>query len=304
MAATLDIDPVVGFNSLLLTASTAVASIAAASFALSAGTRRKSAGWLISSLVLGGIGLQLGDKDPIAASCFMVIASFAMWLRGNILAASVACALCVAGLLALPAASMAKFLLFGIDPDLSLLVLPPSSSDPGGAFAVMATALDGSGLLGFGEVDALAAILNDLGSAVPKAIWSDRPQTPGDALARLLMGSNYIEGYGIGYSPYVDLYSAVGFVGITLAGLIIGWTVTLLLRIASQVDGSGQLLQVCAAMNFYVLVIGQRLSLTGFLKQLVYYNAVALTAFLFYLLCNSMRRSLRYGTDNRDQLRF
>lgn len=291
MAATLNNDHVVGFNSLVLTASAAAASIAAASFALSATTRRKSVVWLILGLVLGGIGLRLGDKDPIGASCFRVIASFAMRLRGNVLAAVVAGALCVAGLLAIPAASAVKFMFFGIDPDLSQLLALPSSSDPGGAFAIMATAMAGSMPLDMPGYNALAAILNDLGSAVPQSIWSSRPQTPGATLASFLMGSSYLEGYGTGYSPYVELYCALGHVGIAVAGLMIGWMVTLLLRIAAHFDSTGRLVQVCAAISFYVLVASQRLSLMGSLKQLVYYNATAIAAFLFLLLCHRERRS-------------
>ncbi len=304
MAATSDSDYGVASNSLVLTAAAAAAGVAAMSFALNPATRPRSALWLVLVLMLGGLGLRLGDKDPMGAAVFMGIASFALWLRGHFLPTIVACSLCVAGLLALSAASMVKFLLFGIAPDLSRLLTRPSSSDPGGAFAIMVTSMDCSVPLGMPGYNALAAISNDLGSSVPQWIWSGRPQPPGASLASFLMGSTYVEGYGVGYSPYVDLYCALGPVGIILAGLIIGWAVTLLLRIAAYVDSSGRLLAVCAMISFYVIVVCQRLSLMGSLKQLIYYNAATITAFLIVVGFVRVRRAMfvsRHGRELRRQ---
>jgi hypothetical protein len=290
MAATADNDYAVAFNSLVLTAAAAAAGVTAASYAVTAATRRLSIAWLMLVFVLGGIGIRFGDKDPMGASVFMFIASFALWLRGNILSTIVACSLCVSGLFALPAASMVKFMFFGIAPDLSLLLIRPSSSDPGGAFALMATAMDSSVPLGLPGYSALISISNDIGSAVPQWIWSGRPQPPGAEIASFVMGSSYVEGFGIGYSPYLDLYCAIGHIGIIVSGLTIGLAVTLLLRIAAYVDSTRRLVQVCAVISFYILVASQRLSLMGSLKQLLYYNATTIAAFLFVLLCQRVRR--------------
>jgi hypothetical protein len=298
LAATSDNDYAVGFNSLVLAAAAAASGVTAASYAFGAATRRQSILWLILVLILGGIGLRFGDKDPMGASVFMFIASFVLWLRGNVLSTIFACALCVGGLFALPAASMVKFMFFGIDPDLSLLLIRPSSSDPGGAFALMATAMDSSVPLGLPGYSGLSSISNDIGSAVPRWLWSGRPQAPGAEIASFVMGSSYVEGFGIGYSPYLDLYCALGHIGIIAAGLTIGSMVTLLLRIAAYVDPTSRLMQVCAVISFYVLVVSQRLSLMGSLKQLLYYNATTIAAFLLVLLCQRVRHSIGISPDS------
>jgi hypothetical protein len=93
-------------------------------------------------------------------------------------------------------------------------------------------------------------------------------------------------------------------VGIILAGLIIGWAVTLLLRIAAYVDSSGRLLGVCAMISFYVIVVCQRLSLMGSLKQLIYYNAATITASLIVVGFVRVRRAMfvsRHGRELRRQ---
>jgi len=295
LAATLDNTYGVAFNSLVLTAASAACAVAVAWYAFDAATRRKSALLLLAVVALGGLGIQFGDKDPLGAAVFMFIASLSMRLRGRFLPLMVACALCVGGLFALSAVSMVKFMFFGIEPDLSLLLLRPSSSDPGGAFALMATAMDGSAPLGMADYNPLVSMWGDVGSAVPHWIWANRPQSPGALLASSLMGSAYVEGYGVGYSPYLDIYSGLGPIGLVIAGMIIGWAVTRLLRIAARIDSTGRLVLLCASMNFYVIVACQRLSLMGSLKQLLYFNAAAISAFLIVLGFGRVRRFMVGG---------
>jgi hypothetical protein len=298
LSSTMDTSYDVAFNSLVLSAASAVSAVAALGYAYNATTRRRSAMWVLAVLVSGGIGLSFGDKDPLGASVFMCIASLALWLRRRAVATMVACSLCIAGLFAISAVSMVKFMLFGINPDLSLLLVRPSNSDPGGAFALMATAMEHGRPLGMTYYEPLVGIWQDVCSAVPRFIWSSRPRSPGTELASFLMGPTFVEGYGVGYSPYLDVYCAFGYAGIAVAGAIMGWAVALLLRLAACVDSTGHLVLVCAMINFYVLVVSQRLSLVGSLKQLLYYNATTISVF-FILSAFEVVRSAADGRAKR-----
>ena len=62
--------------------------------------------------------------------------------------------------------------------------------------------------------------------------------------------------------------------------MLIGGLITLLLRVAKRADSSGGLVVVCGLVTFTVLVIGQRLSMMGAVKQLLYYNTILILAYL------------------------
>ena len=272
--------PAVGINSLLLTATAATSAAAMTLYFFNPATRRKSAWWLLWAAATSALGMNLGDKDQAGAVALVCIASLTLRLRGKVLSTIVVCLLCVAGLFAIPAASLLKFSLFGLEPDLSRLWVRPSNSDPGGAFAIMSTAMDQDAPLGNRDYSAIVSIREDFLSSTPAWIYPERPADPGSSLANFIIGPKYVKGYGVGYSPYVDFYCAFGFIGPVIIGMLIGGLITLLLRVAKRADSSGGLVVVCGLVTFTVLVIGQRLSMMGAVKQLLYYNTILILAYL------------------------
>ena len=285
--------PAVGINSLLLTATAATSAAAMTLYFFNPATRRKSVWWLLWAAATSALGMKLGDKDPAGAVALVCIASLAFRLRGKVISTMVVCLLCVAGLFAIPAASHLKFSLFGIEPDLSLLWVRPSNSDPGGAFAIMSSAMDQNAPLGNRDYNAIISIIEDFLSFVPAWIYAERPPDPGSSVANFLMGPNYIKGYGTGYSPYVDFYCAFGLIGPVIIGILIGGLITLLLRVAKRADSSGGLVVVCGLVTFTVLVIGQRLTMMGAVKQLLYYNTILILAYLAMATYSRAKRKIR-----------
>ena len=284
---------VVAINSLLLTAAAATSAAAMTLYFFNSATRRKSAWWLLWTAATSALGMKMGDKDQVGAVALVCIASLALRLRGKVLSTMVACLLCVAGLFAVPSASLFKFSLFGIEPDFSLFWVPPSNSDPGGAFAIMSTGMDQDAPLGNPDYSPIISIREDILSFVPAWLYPERPDDPGSLIANFIMGPKYVKGYGVGYSPYVDFYCAFGVIGPVLIGILIGGLITLLLRLAKRADSSGGLVVVCGLVTFTVLVIGQRLSMMGAVKQLLYYNS---TLILAYMAMATYSRAKRKNT--------
>jgi hypothetical protein len=298
-AATLDSDPGIASSSLLLTAAAAVSSVALSFDALGRLARFRVAILALLVIAIGGLGLLLGDKDPFGAAVLAFIGSLAFRTRNRLVSGLLSVGICISGLLVVPAASAAKFWLFGIEPSISQMFTRPSRSDPGGAFAMMASAMERSiplEMAGYNPVGSLSA---DLASVVPKWLWLERPQSPGASLSRFLMGSSYAEGYGVGYSPYLDLYCALGVLGIFISGVVIGLMVSVVLVAARVVDRRGVLECCCALVSFYVIIVSQRLSLVGSVKQLVYYNVIVISAFIISLGVKHILSSGRYVASGR-----
>ena len=283
----------VAINSLLLTATAATSAAAMTLYFFNSATRRKSAWWLLWAAAISFLGMKIGDKDQVGAVALVCIASLALRLRGKVLSTMVACLLCVAGLFAVPSSSLFKFSLHGIEPDFSRFLVLPSSSDPGGAFAIMSTAMDQDAPLGNPDYSALNSISDDLLSFLPGWIYPERPADPGTSIAKFLIGPKYVKGYGVGYSPYVDFYCALGLIGPVLIGMLIGGLITILLRLAKRADSSGGLVVVCGLVTFTVLVVGQRLSMMGAVKQLLYYNGILISAYIAMATYSQAKRKIR-----------
>jgi hypothetical protein len=75
--------------------------------------------------------------------------------------------------------------------------------------------------------------------------------------------------------------------------MLIGGLITILLRLAKRADSSGGLVVVCGLVTFTVLVVGQRLSMMGAVKQLLYYNGILISAYIAMATYSQAKRKIR-----------